>query len=159
AHYTNAAFVVKDGFKLPEADGVFSGFDAKTQSYDKSSWSYAGGDAQGEAVPEPHAAAKAANGAPPPALPEKVAYDFTLQNPSSVFQLLKKHYSRYGPEMVERIAGVPKEQFLKVADLYTSIRKDGDMKKAGTIIYAVGWTQHTSGTQTIRAAAILQLLL
>jgi anaerobic selenocysteine-containing dehydrogenase len=55
--------------------------------------------------------------------------------------------------------GVPKEQFLKVADLYTSIRKDGDMRKAGTIIYAVGWTQHTSGTQTIRTAAMLQLLL
>jgi len=54
---------------------------------------------------------------------------------------------------------IPKEQFLKAADLYTSIRKDGDMKKAGTIIYAVGWTQHTFGTQIIRTAAILQLLL
>jgi formate dehydrogenase major subunit len=158
AHYTNASFIVKDAFKLPAADGVFSGFDAITQSYDKSSWNYAGGDAQGKAVPEPHAAA---NGAapPPPALPERVAYDFTLENPNCVFQLLKKHYSRYTPEMVERIAGVPKEQFLKVADLYTSIRKDGDMRKAGTIIYAVGWTQHTSGTQTIRTAAMLQLLL
>src|SRR5205814_2839850 len=55
--------------------------------------------------------------------------------------------------------GIPRDQFLKAADLFTSIRKDGDTKKAGTIIYAVGWTQHTSGTQTIRAAAILQLLL
>jgi formate dehydrogenase major subunit len=73
--------------------------------------------------------------------------------------LLKRHYSRYTPEMVERITGVPKEEFLKTADLFTSIRKDGDMKKAGTIIYAVGWTQHSSGTQTIRGAAILQLLL
>ncbi len=72
---------------------------------------------------------------------------------------MKKHYSRYTPEMVERITGIPKEQFLKAADLYTSIRKDGDMKKAGTIIYAVGWTQHTFGTQIIRTAAILQLLL
>src|SRR5260370_978141 len=61
--------------------------------------------------------------------------------------------------MVERITGIPKEQFLKAADLYTSIRKDGDMKKAGTIIYAVGWTQHTFGTQIIRTAAILQMLL
>jgi formate dehydrogenase-N alpha subunit len=162
-HYTNAAFIVKDGFKLPEADGVFSGFDAKTQSYDKSSWNYASGDTQGKATPEAHApaAAKSANGAPPPpaAMPEKVAYDFTLQNPNCVFQLLKKHYSRYTPEMVERIAGVPKEQFLKVADLYTSIRKDGDMRRVGTIIYAVGWTQHTNGTQTIRTAAMLQLLM
>ena len=61
--------------------------------------------------------------------------------------------------MVERITGVPKDQFLKAADLFTSIRKDGDMKKAGTVIYAVGWTQHSSGTQTIRTAAMLQLLL
>src|SRR6202795_64554 len=61
--------------------------------------------------------------------------------------------------MVERITGIPKEQFLNAADLYTSIRKDGDMKKAGTIIYAVGWTQHSFGTQIIRTAAILQLIL
>src|SRR5438094_1829301 len=61
--------------------------------------------------------------------------------------------------MMERITGIPKDQFLKTADLYTSVRKDGDMKKAGTIIYAVGWTQHTFGTQIIRTAAMLQLLL
>src|SRR5437867_10310477 len=61
--------------------------------------------------------------------------------------------------MVERITGIPREQFPKAADLFTSIRKDGDMKKAGTIIYAVGWTQHTFGTQIIRTAAMLQLLL
>ena len=61
--------------------------------------------------------------------------------------------------MVERITGIPRDQFLKAADLFTSIRKDGDMKKAATIIYAVGWTQHTFGTQIIRAAAILQLLM
>ena len=61
--------------------------------------------------------------------------------------------------MVERITGIPKDQFLKAADLFTSIRKDGDMKKVATIIYAVGWTQHTFGTQIIRTAAMLQLLL
>src|SRR5436853_3140602 len=61
--------------------------------------------------------------------------------------------------MVERITGIPKDQFLKAADLFTSIRKDGDMKKAGTVIYAVGWTQHTFGTQIIRTAAMLQLIL
>jgi formate dehydrogenase major subunit len=142
-NYTNAAFVVKGDFKMPaDTDGVFSGFDAKTQSYDKSTWNYAG-----------TGAADAAH------LPDKVEFDLTLQNPNCVFQLLKKHYSRYTPEMVERITGIPKEQFLKAAELYTSIRKDGDMKKAGTIIYAVGWTQHSFGTQIIRTAAILQLLL
>ena len=60
---------------------------------------------------------------------------------------------------IERITGIPKEQFLKAADLYTSVRKDGDMKKASTIIYAVGWTQHSFGTQIIRTAAVLQLLM
>jgi formate dehydrogenase major subunit len=92
-------------------------------------------------------------------LPSNVAHDLSLQHPRCVYQLLKKHYSRYTPEMVERITGVPKDQFLKAADLYTSIRKNGDMKQVGTVIYAVGWTQHTFGTQIIRTAAILQLLL
>jgi len=152
-NYTNAAFVVDGGFKLPsDTDGVFSGFDAEKQSYNRASWNYAGGKS---------APSAGQNGAPPPLppLPEKVDFDPSLQNPNCVFQLLKKHYSRYTPEMVERVTGIPKEQFVKAADLYTSIRKDGDMKKAGTIIYAVGWTQHSFGTQIIRTAAMLQLLL
>src|SRR6266481_109221 len=154
-NYTNAAFIVKSDFKLPgDTDGVFSGLDPKTQSYDKSTWNYAG---TGGGTEAPHPAAGSAP--PAPTLPEKVQYDLTLENPNCVFQLLKKHYSRYTPEMVERITGIPKEQFLKAAELYTSIRKDGDMKKVGTIIYAVGWTQHTFGTQIIRTAAMLQLLL
>jgi len=153
-NYTNAAFVVDRDFKLPgDTDGVFSGFDAEKQSYNRASWNYSGG--------KPAPAASAAGGQPAalPPLPEKVDYDLTLQNPNCVFQLLKKHYSRYTPEMVERITGIPKEQFLKAAEMYTSIRKDGDMKKVGTIIYAVGWTQHSFGTQIIRTAAMLQLLL
>jgi formate dehydrogenase major subunit len=157
-NYTNAAFVVQGDFKLPEDEGVFSGFNAEKLSYDRSTWNYAG---QGAA----HAVAAAAHGAPGaapaplPPLPEKVDYDLTLKNPNCVFQLLSKHYSRYTPEMVERITGIPKEQFLKAADLFTSVRKDGDMKKAATIIYAVGWTHHSFGTQIIRTAAIVQLLL
>jgi formate dehydrogenase major subunit len=157
-NYTNAAFIIKDGFKLPETDGVFSGFDAKAQVYDKATWNYAGTGAPASA-PAPAKAAPPAGPPPLPPLPEKVEFDLTLQNPRCVFQLLRKHYERYSPEMVERITGVPKDQFLKAADLFTSVRKDGDMKKAGTIIYAVGWTQHTFGTQIIRTAAILQLLL
>jgi formate dehydrogenase major subunit len=163
-NYTNAAFIVKDTFQLPENEGVYSGYDAKTMSYDKATWNYANSDAAGKPLPEGHVLAAAAHltpgtPAPPASLTEKPAYDFTLQDPNCVFQLLRKHYSRYTPEMVERITGVPREQFLKAADLFTSIRKDGDTKKVGTIIYAVGWTQHTSGTQTIRTAAMLQLLL
>ena len=142
-HYTNAAFIIREGFKLPE-DGLYSGFDAEKATYDKSTWNYEdAGHAQGA----------------PGTLPASVAYDLTLQHPRCVFQLLKQHYSRYTPEMVERITGVPRAEFLKAADLFTSIRNNGDMKKAGTIIYAVGWTQHSSGTQTIRTAAMLQLML
>ena len=72
---------------------------------------------------------------------------------------MKQQYSRYTPEAVERITGIPKDQYLKAVDLFTSVRKDGDMKKVATIIYAVGWTQHTFGTQIIRTAAMIQLLL
>jgi formate dehydrogenase major subunit len=152
-NYTNASFVIEDGFKLPE-DGLYSGFDPAARTYDKSTWNYqSGGDLS----------RSSASGDPPPkpplALPPNVAYDLTLQHPRCVFQLLKRQYSRYTPEMVERITGIPKDQFLKAADLFTSIRKDGDMKKVGTIIYAVGWTQHSFGTQIIRTAAMLQLLL
>jgi formate dehydrogenase major subunit len=142
ANFTNAAFVVQDGFKLPEDGGLYSGFDAGTQTYDKSTWNYEG------------AGAKQAAG-----LPANVTNDTTLENPRCVFQLLKKHYSRYTPEIVERITGIPKAQFLQAADMFTSIRKDGDNRKVGTIIYAVGWTQHSFGTQIIRTAAILQLVL
>ena len=170
-NYTNASFMVQEGFKLPE-DGLYSGFDAAAGTYDRSSWNYesasgvAGGGtgashAQGSAKPEGggHQAGGPAGAKTMARLPETVAHDGSLQHPRCVFQLLKKQYSRYTPEVVERITGIPKDQFLKAADLFTSIRKDGGMKKAATIIYAVGWTQHTFGTQIIRAAAILQLLM
>ncbi|HZM91068.1 MAG TPA: formate dehydrogenase-N subunit alpha [Blastocatellia bacterium] len=202
--FTNAAFIVKEGFKLP-VDGLYSGFDAATQVYDKSSWNYEeGGSVGGNAIGSgavhdsasnrasqagaqttPAAASskqshdgggqgpvggghQAAGGPgasgqstpkPPPMLPPNTAYDLSLQHPRCVFQMLKKHYSRYTPEMVAKITGIPAEKFLEIADLFTSVRKDGDMTKVATIIYAVGWTQHTSGTQMIRTAAILQLLL
>src|SRR5580704_7198994 len=166
-NYTNAAFVVQEGFKLPE-DGLYSGFDSAAGTYDKSTWNYQAVGASsgkmctaaaigGEAPETTHGQPEGP--APPLSLPPNVAYDLTLQHPRCVFQLLKQQYSRYTPEMVERITGVPRDQFLKAADTFTSIRKDGDMKKVATIIYAVGWTQHTFGTQIIRTAAMLQLLL
>ena len=153
-NYTNAPFLIEEGFKLPD-DGLYSGFDEATKSYDRATWNYQqGGDASGKtAAGDPPATAV------PAMLPPNVAYDLTLQHPRCVLQLLKKHYSRYTPEMVERITGIPKEQFLKAADFFTSIRKDGDTKKVATVIYAVGWTQHTFGTQIIRTAAMLQLLM
>src|ERR1700731_4689958 len=108
-NYTNAAYIVKDGFKLPEDEGVFSGFDAEKQSYDKSTWNYAQGDVAGKVQPEAHAAQAEVHakegpqggnkGGPAPAagLPENAAYDLSLQDPRCVFQLLRKHYSRYTP--------------------------------------------------------------
>ncbi|MGD0182515.1 MAG: formate dehydrogenase-N subunit alpha [Terriglobales bacterium] len=170
-NYTNAAFIVKEGFKLPE-DGLYSGFDAGTHTYDRSTWNYEDGNDAGGIAPATHAAAgspqksagmtlgqAATTPTPLPPLPPKVAYDLTLQHPRCVYQLLKQQYSRYTPEMVERITGIPRDQFLKASDLFTSVRKDGDLKKVATIMYAVGWTQHSFGTQIIRTAAILQLLL
>jgi formate dehydrogenase major subunit len=183
-HYTNAAFIIKDGFRLPD-DGLYSGFDAEKKIYDKATWNYEeGGDLTGKPVmPTPagqnatagnakhsdigegqgHAARGPAGlkggASPVPMLPEKIAFDLSLQHPRCVFQLLKKQYERYTPEMVERITGIPKDQFFKAADLFTSVRKDGDMKKVATIIYAVGWTQHSFGTQIIRTAAMLQLVM
>jgi formate dehydrogenase major subunit len=161
-NFTNASFIVKDGFKLPE-DGLYSGFDPANHVYDKSTWNYEPSTGSGSPRAESRDGAKAASASTassgPPSLPPSVAYDTSLQHPRCVFQLLKRQYSRYTPEMVERITGIPKDQFLKAADLFTSIRKDGDTKKVGTVIYALGWTQHTVGTQIIRAAAMLQLLL
>ncbi len=166
-NYTNAAFIVEEGFKLPD-DGLFSGFDSASGTYDKTTWNYASvgeaGGGTGAAShsghgPAAHASGTTATPAPAPTLPPNVAYDLTLQHPRCVFQLLKQQYSRYTPEMVERITGIPKDQYLKAVDMFTSVRKDGDMKKVATIIYAVGWTQHTFGTQLIRTAAMIQLLL
>jgi formate dehydrogenase major subunit len=159
-NYTNAGFVVKPDFKLPaDTDGVFSGFDAQKQTYDRATWNYAGTSGASGQNSSGMQTGQGSAPAPLPPLPEKVDFDATLQNPNCVFQLLKKHYSRYTPEMVERITGIPKDQFIKAADLFTSIRKDGNTKRVATIIYAVGWTQHSFGTQIIRTAAMLQLLM
>src|SRR4026208_465992 len=170
-HYTNAAFIVDEGFKLPD-DGLYSGFDAATLEYDRSAWNCrgsggsggAGGSAGQKSEGGGHqaqgpAGAKGLGPGAGPSLPADGAPALTLQHPRSVFQLLKQQYSRYTPEMVERITGIPRDQFVKAADLFTSVRVNGDMKKVATIIYAVGWTQHTFGTQIIRTAAMLQLLL
>jgi formate dehydrogenase major subunit len=130
-NYTNASFLVNPAFKLPaDNKGVFSGLaDGK---YDKATWSYQTG-ADGVILKDP-----------------------TLTNPNCVFQLLKKHYSRYNMDLVSRITGTPKEGLLEVYKTYGSTGK-GD--KAGNILYAMGWTQHTVGTQNIRTMCIIQLLL
>ncbi len=173
-NYTNAAFIIKDGFKLPE-DGLFSGFDAREAAPTTRTPGITRRAATRPAslLRVPGAVGECLRsragwfatdcrrrrnaGASVAAAQRRLRPD--LQHPRCVYQLLKQQYSRYTPEMVERITGIPKADFLKAADLYTSIRKDGDMKKVGTIIYAVGWTQHSFGTQIIRTAAMLQLLM
>ena len=82
--------------------------------------------------------------------------DKTLKDPNCVFQLLKKHYSRYTPEIVSRITGTPKDKLIEVYKLYAST---GKPNKAGVELYAMGWTQHTVGVQNIRTMSIIQLLL
>ena len=82
--------------------------------------------------------------------------DETLQNPKCVLQMLKKHYSRYTPEKVSEITGTPVPDLLRVYEVYSST---GVKDKAGTILYAMGWTQHTVGVQNIRAMSIIQTLL
>jgi len=146
-NFTNAGFILDKDFKLPDDDGVFSGFDEQKMVYNRASWNYQGSGGKAAAPPAL------------PGMPERVDFDPSLKNPRCVYQLLKDHYSRYTPEMVEKITGIPKEKYLKACDMFTSIRKDGDTRQVATIIYAVGWTHHSFGTQIIRTAAMLQLLL
>ncbi len=128
--YTDFTFLVKEDFKFD--NGIFSGYNPKKRSYDKSSWDYEIGR-DGYVVADP-----------------------TLQNPRCVYQLLKHHYARYTPEMVSTICGTPKDKFLTVcAMIATTSTPDRVM----TIMYALGWTQHSIGSQIIRTGAMVQLLL
>jgi formate dehydrogenase major subunit len=131
--YTNATFLLNKDFKLTaDLDGVFSGYDSKKRKYDKKAWAYQ----------------KDENGV--------IRKDESMTDPMSVLQLLKKHYSRYDLDTVSAITGTPKDLLQKV---YTSYGATGKPDKVATIMYAMGWTQHTVGTQNIRAMAIIQLLL
>src|SRR5687767_7000357 len=154
-NYTNASFVVKAGFDFK--DGLFTGYNAQTRSYDVSTWAY---EQTAPAAPAPgggptQPGAGAVDG-PPTTSSGFAKRDMTLQDPRSVFQLIKKFYSRYTPEMVSSITGIPKEQFLEVAKL---VGEMGKPEKVMTIVYAVGLTHHTTGVQLIRSGAVLQLLL
>ncbi len=129
--HTNASYVV--GEKYGFEDGLFSGFDGSKSEYAKDAWDYEADE---------HTKA--------------YKLDPSLEHPRCVFQLLKKHVDRYTPEAVEKICGTPRDTFLKVCELVTST---GNAARVGTITYALGWTQHSTGVQMIRAAAMLQLLL
>ena len=139
-NYTNASFIVKQGFDF--TDGLFSGYNKATRSYDISTWAY-------ETEGDPLAGS-------PGSTQAKAKRDLTLQDPRSVFQLLKKHYSRYTPDVVSSITGIPILQFLDVARI---VGEMGKPDKVMTIVYAVGLTHHTTGGQLIRSGSLLQLLL
>ena len=129
--YTNASFLVNPALKLPgDNNGVFSGLEGA--KYNKDTWSYQTG---GDGV---------------------IKKDTSLRDPNCVYQLLKKHYSRYTPAMVSKITGTPQDKLLEVYKLYAST---GKPDKAGVELYAMGWTQHTTGVQNIRTMCIIQLLL
>ena len=132
-HYTNASFLIDPGFKTPtELSGVFTGLDDAKRSYDRATWKYQL-DAEGN--------------------PKR---DLTLKDPRSVFQLLRRHYSRYTVEMVERVCGIPRAKFEEVAKTFCGA---SGPEKTGSITYALNLTQHTNGVQNIRALCMLQILL
>ena len=132
-YYTNASFLIDPGFKTPtELSGVFTGLDDAKRSYDRATWKYQL-DAEGN--------------------PKR---DLTLKDPRSVFQLLRRHYSRYTVEMVERVCGIPRAKFEEVAKTFCGA---SGPEKTGSITYALNLTQHTNGVQNIRALCMLQILL
>jgi formate dehydrogenase major subunit len=156
-NYTNAATLIDERFQDTEdLAGVFSGYDPLTGMYDRSSWMYEGGEMASASGQREHATQAFEEKTGAGMLTGNVKRDETLEHPRCVFQLLKKHFSRYTPEMVEDVCGIKPEDFMKVADAL--IRNSG-RERTSAVVYAVGWTQHTAGVQMIRTAAILQLLL
>jgi formate dehydrogenase major subunit len=163
ARYTNAATIVDDGFRDTEdLDGLFSGWDAAAHAYDPTTWQYKDmgpvGPAAGQReLPGREIAEGHQHGSHGGVLSGRPQHrDPTLQDPRCVFQLLKRHYSRYTPELVEEVCGVPRELFLRVAE---TLCDNSGTERTAAFCYAVGWTQHTVGVQYIRTAAIVQQLL
>ena len=156
--YTNAAHLVAADFQDTEdLDGLFSGFDPTTGAYATGSWQYApaagGAGAQGSGGAGVQGSGE---GVPQPPAPGPYAVDPTLQHPRCVLNILRRHFARYTPELVEATCGVPPAQLRLVAE---TLARNSGPERTTALCYAVGWTQHTTGVQVIRAAAILQLLL
>ncbi|MFE2158018.1 formate dehydrogenase [Streptomyces lydicus] len=171
--YTNAASLVSEDFRDTEdLGGVFSGLDEEGRHYDPASWQYEGTDVQAPAGDveqlhdrklrdvrdAPHAVpgSAEAHGSGGAQAHPRAPRDPSLQHPRCVYQILKRHFARYTPEAVERICGVPRETFRQVCDALT---ENSGRERTSAFAYAVGWTQHSVGSQYIRAASILQLLL
>ena len=160
-HYTNASAILREDFRDTEdLDGLFSGWDAPKNKYSPESWLYQGAPSKetgGEKAG--HSDVGGGHGKDRGGEAQDAGQfesDPTLEHPRCVFQVLKRHFSRYTPEMVERYCGVPEDVFLKAADAFSSA---SGPERTAAICYAVGWTQHSKGVQIIRTASILQLLL
>jgi formate dehydrogenase major subunit len=158
--YTNAATILRDDFiDTEDLGGLFSGWDPEKKQYDSETWLYEGAEPKsGGDQPGMHEN-RGGHGKDRGGEAQNLDHphrDETLQHPRCVFQVMKRHFARYTPELVEQVCGIPAERLIEVADIFTSA---SGREKTAAICYAVGWTQHSTGVQTIRAAAILQLLL
>jgi formate dehydrogenase major subunit len=174
--YTNAPTLVHEDFRdTEELDGLFSGYDPQTGTYDTQSWSYEGHQVSAAAGKRAGFASQDGGADSEQTSSERdeagghelgnrganlehsdVERDDTLQHPRCVLEVLKRHYARYTPELVEEVCGVPREDFLKVCEAVTA---NSGRERTTAFCYAVGWTQHSMGVQYIRTAAIIQLLL
>jgi formate dehydrogenase major subunit len=167
--YSNAAAIVSQEFlDTEDLDGLFSGYDPEKRVYDVSTWVYEGveevapaagehelpGAHGGEVHKETARAEQYGSGGA--AIRAKPKRDETLQHPRCVYQLLKRHFARYTPEVVADICGIPVEQFHEIAQ---SVTENSGRDRTTAWVYSVGWTQHTVGAQYIRTASILQTLL
>jgi len=163
AAYTNASAILREDFQDTDAlDGFFSGWNEEKKAYDPQSWLYEGATSeQGSDGGGGHSHSQASGGhgkdrGGEVGDPARGETDPTLQHPRCVYQVLKRHFARYTPEMVERCCGVSRDVFLRCAEAFANA---SGPDKTAAICYAVGWTQHSKGVQVIRSAAILQLLL
>jgi formate dehydrogenase major subunit len=158
-HYTNAAAIIREGFQDTEdLAGLFSGWLEDEGKYDPTTWQYEGASGVMAASGQKHLFSEpgAGEGVPRETRLSTETHDFTLQHPRCVFQLLRRHFARYTPAVVERICGVPQPLFLKVAE---TLCHHSGRERTSAFCYSVGWTQHSVGVQYIRTAAIIQLLL
>ena len=156
-NYTNAPMLLREDFKDTEdLDGLFSGFDKKSGQYDRETWMFEGGDVDKSPGDDEQGSQAFTDRTAPGMDVHDIPHDETLQHPRCVFQVMRRHYSRYTPEMVERVCGVPADVFREVAE---ALIANSGRDRTTMLAYAVGWTQHTAGVQIIRAGAIVQLLL
>ncbi|HTW12668.1 MAG TPA: formate dehydrogenase [Solirubrobacteraceae bacterium] len=159
--YTNAPTIIREEFEDVGAEGLFSGFDPEKRTYDPTSWQYEGAFVAAAAGQRDQEGSLARMGSDGQGQDSEEArgepqLDMTLQHPRCVYQILKRHFESYTPEMVERVCGIPQDLFLKVCKLFI---ENSGRERTTAFVHGVGWTQHTVGSQYIRCASILQLLL